>query len=299
MTIEAVRTADERFADLPGYAFEPHYMADLADFDGLRLHYLDEGPADAPQTFLCLHGQPTWAYLYRKMIAVFSLAGHRSVAPDYFGFGRSDKPVEDGRYTYSFHRQSLIAFIERLDLTNITLVCQDWGGLLGLTLPMDMPDRFSRLLIMNTGIATGQSPGKGFDAWKAYVAKNPDFSIPSLMMRSTPGLTEAEAAAYDAPYPDSQYRAGVRRFPEIVPVTPDMDGVDLGLRALEWWRHEWQGHTFMAIGAQDPVLGLEVMTGLKNIIRHCPEPLVLEDAGHFVQESGDQVAAAALDAWDR
>ena len=222
MSIEAVRTADDRFADLPGYAFEPHYIEDLAGFDGLRMHYLDDGPAGADQTFLCLHGQPTWAYLYRKMIPVFGAAGHRSVAPDYFGFGRSDKPVEDARYTFSFHRQSLIAFIERLNLTNITLVCQDWGGFLGLTLPMDMPDRFSRLLVMNTGISIGQSPGKGFEAWKAYVAGNPDFDIPRLMMRSAPGLIEAEAAAYDAPYPDSRFRAGVRRFPAIVPVTPEM-----------------------------------------------------------------------------
>src|SRR3954454_16631758 len=125
--IEALRTPDSRFADLPGYAFEPHYLEDL---DGLRLHYLDEGPREAAQVFLCLHGQPTWSYLYRRMLPVFTAAGHRVLAPDFFGFGRSDKPIDDPVYTFSFHRETLVRFVERLDLSNVTLVCQDWGGLL-------------------------------------------------------------------------------------------------------------------------------------------------------------------------
>jgi pimeloyl-ACP methyl ester carboxylesterase len=150
---------------------------------------------------------------------------------------------------------------------------------------------------MNTGIAVGRSPGAGFDAWKDYVAKNPDFDIARLMKRSDPKLTTAESDAYAAPFPDARFRAGVRRFPAIVPVTPDMPGADIGRRAAAWWKTEWQGPTFMAVGMQDPVLGPATMRDLRALIRGCPEPLEIEDAGHFVQERGDLIARAALAAW--
>src|SRR5579871_4931746 len=172
--MQTLRTPDDRFADLPGYGFRPHYSEALPGYAGLRVHWLDEGPREATQTFLCLHGQPTWSYLYRRMIPVFTGAGHRVVAPDFFGFGRSDKPVDEAVYTFGFHRQSLVAFVEMLDLRGITLVCQDWGGLLGLTLPMDMPQRFAGLLIMNTALATGDTPlTEGFIAWRAWANANP------------------------------------------------------------------------------------------------------------------------------
>ena len=189
---EAVRTPDDRFAKLPGYAFAPNYCNDLKGYEGLRLHYLDEGARGARETFLCLHGQPTWSYLYRKLIPAVTTAGHRAVAPDYFGFGRSDKPVEDALYTFDFHRNALIDLVERLDLKNITLVCQDWGGLLGLTLPMDMPERFSKLLVMNTMFATGDRPlSEGFIAWRAWSAANPDMAVGKLMARACPLLAPA------------------------------------------------------------------------------------------------------------
>jgi haloalkane dehalogenase len=207
-----LRTPDERFANLPDFSYSPHY-AELPSFKDLRMHYLDEGPS-AARVFLCLHGQPTWSYLYRRMIPIFSAAGHRSVAPDLFGFGRSDKPVEDERYTFAWHRQSLIELIERLDLRHITLVCQDWGGLLGLTLPMDMADRFDALLIMNTALGTGdEALSAGFLAWRAWAKQNPDMDIAKLLSRACPQLTAAECQAYAAPYPDAHYKAGVRRFP--------------------------------------------------------------------------------------
>ena len=184
---EAVRTPDERFAKLPGYAFAPNYRDDLKGYEGLRLHHLDEGARGAKETFLCLHGQPTWSYLYRKLIPTVTAAGHRAVAPDYFGFGRSDKPVEDALYTFDFHRNALIALVERLDLRNITLVCQDWGGLLGPTLPMDMPERFSKLLVMNTMLGTGDRPlSEGFIAWRAWCAANPDMAVGKLMRARLP-----------------------------------------------------------------------------------------------------------------
>ena len=291
----ALRTPDERFADLPGFAFAPHYIEDLPGLEGLRVHYVDEGARGAGHTFLCLHGQPTWSYLYRKMIPVFAAAGARVVAPDLLGFGRSDKPAEEAFYTFTRHRDMLRAFVGRLDLAGITLVCQDWGGILGLTLPMDMPDRFARLLVMNTALGTGDVPlGKGFLDWRAWSNKNPDMDIARLMKRAAPQLTDAEAAAYAAPFPDASYKAGVRRFPNLVPEHPDADGAAISRRARDWWRTQWAGPTFMAIGATDPVLGPPVMNHLRKLIRGCPEPYLVADQGHFVQESGTEVAQAAL-----
>jgi pimeloyl-ACP methyl ester carboxylesterase len=296
--IEALRTPDDRFANLPGFAFVPQHLEGLPGYEGLRLHYLDERPpAAGGRTVLCLHGQPTWCYLYRKMIPVFTAAGCRVVAPDFFGFGRSDKPVDDEVYTFNFHRNMLMRFIETLDLERVTLVVQDWGGILGLTLPMEYPDRIDRLIVMNTGLGVGRSPGPGFDAWKAFVASKPDFDIAAMMKRSVAGMADAEAAAYAAPYPDARYRAGARRFPAIVPVTPDMDGADLSLRAAQFFRDDWRGRTFMAIGMQDPVLGPAVMHALAATIRNCPAPLELPGAGHFVQEHGQVVAERALAAF--
>lgn len=159
---EILRTPEGRFANLPGFPWSPHSIGDLVGFAGLAMSYLDEGPATAP-VFLCLHGEPTWSYLYRRMIPHFLATGSRVIAPDFFGFGRSDKPADDAIYTFDFHRNSLIAFIRALDLTDITLVVQDWGGLLGLTLPMEMPERFARLIVMNTILPTGDVPlTKGF-----------------------------------------------------------------------------------------------------------------------------------------
>ena len=310
---DVLRTADERFNDLPGYAFAPHYIGDLKGYQGLRLHYLDEGArvaagavetsgaartagASSPQkTFLCLHGQPTWSYLYRKMIPVFTEAGHRVVAPDLFGFGKSDKPVEDARYTYLFHRTMLLNLIERLDLTNVVLVVQDWGGLLGLTLPMDLPQRFAGLLIMNTAFATGDLPlSQGFLDWRAFSNKNPDLAVGKLLGRSCAHLSPAEAAAYDAPYPDANYKAGVRRFPNLVPDHPDAEGAALSRRAREWFRTDWNGKTFMSVGMKDPVLGPPVMAYVRQQIRNCPPPFEVALGGHFLQEWGADVAREAL-----
>jgi len=297
MTIETKRTPDNRFDNLPGYPYAPHYVDDLSGYSGLRVHYLDEGAADAKRTFLCLHGQPSWSYLYRKMIPVFVSSGARVICPDWLGFGRSDKPVEDAVYTFHFHRNMMIELIKRLDLSNITLVCQDWGGLLGLTIPMDMPERFKRLLVMNTAIAVGQSPGAGFEAWRAYSKTQPDLDVATLMQRGTPILSDGEAAAYGAPFPDISYKAGVRRFPDMVMTNPDMEGVETSKRAAAWWSNDWTGESFMAVGAQDPVLGSNQMQALRATIRGCPEPMMVEKGGHFVQEWGEPIARAALTQW--
>lgn len=223
-----LRTPDGNFANLPGYPFPPNYHEGPS---GLRMHYLDEGARDAPVA-LCLHGQPTWSYLYRKMLPALVSA---IVAPDFFGFGRSDKPEEEATYTFGFHRDSIVAFIQTLDLKRITLVCQDWRGLIGLTIPMDMQDRFERLIVMNTALATGDVPlGEGFLAWRAFSNSRPDMDIAALMKRAVPSLSDAEAAAYVAPYPDMRYKAGVRRFPNLVPDRPDADGAALSRRARDF-----------------------------------------------------------------
>ena len=292
--MEVLRTPDSRFENLSGYTFEPHYVDDLRGYEGLRVHYVDEGFDGLEQTFLCLSGQPTWAYLYRHMIPFFVNSDARVVVPDWLGFGRSDKPIDDKIYSFNFHRDMILSFIEKLDLQNITLVVQDWGGIIGLTLPMDLPDRFSRLIVMNTTIPIGKSLGKGFQNWKEYAAHRPNIDCGALIKRACPHLSEAEAMSYEAPFPDQRYKAGVRRFPQLVMTEPNMCGITTAERAQKFWQHEWKGQSFMAIGAQDPVLGVPVMRRLREIIRGCSEPMVLQQAGHFVQEWGDQVAQAAL-----
>lgn len=295
MPTEALRTDDARFASLPDWPYVPNYVEDLNGYEGLRMHFVDEGPKDAP-VFLCLHGEPAWSYLYRRMIPIFLDSGARVVAPDFFGFGRSDKPTDEATYTWDFHRGSLIGFIEALDLTDVTLVVQDWGGLLGLTVPVDMPERVAGLLTMNTMFASGARPSQGLIDWRDYVARTPDLQIGRLFKRGCPHLSDDEAAAYDAPYPGPEFKAGVRTFPALVPTSPDMDGATVSERAIEWWSTDFSGRSFMAIGEADPVLA-SAMPDVHSHIRGCPPPLLIPEAGHFVQEWGDVVARAALDHW--
>lgn len=294
--MQILRTAEQHFAALPDFPFQARYIDDLPGVHGCRVHYLDEGPADAEVTWLCLHGEPTWSYLYRKMIPVFVAAGQRVVAPDFLGFGRSDKPDDESIYTFDLHRNMLLAFTDRLQLRNIRLVVQDWGGLLGLTLPLSRPDLVAALLIMNTGFASGDVPlGDGFLAWRDYVRSHPDLDVGKLMQRSTPLLSADEAAAYAAPFPERSYKAGVRRFPEMVPDRPDADGGELSRAARDWWSRAWQGKSLMAIGMQDPVLGPPAMRYLHRFIRNCPPPMEIPEAGHFVQEWGAPIAARAIE----
>jgi haloalkane dehalogenase len=293
-----LRTPDERFAKLPGYDFTPHYREDLPSFPGLRVHFVDEGPRDADDVVLCLHGQPTWGYLYRKMLPVFIAAGQRVVVPDLFGFGRSDKPSDPNFYSFSRHRTMLLEFIATLDLSRVTLVVQDWGGLLGLTLPQEEPERFHRLLVLNTVLGTGDVElSKGFLDWRAYSNSHPDLDIAALMGRAVPILSPSEAEAYAAPYPDTNYKAGVRRFPNLVPDHRNADGAAISRAARSFWSNRWQGQSFMAIGMRDPVLGPTVMQVLHAQIKGCPAPLEVADGGHFLQEWGAPIASAALAAW--
>ena len=211
---DALRTPDARFDNLPGYPWPPNFVSDLPALGGLRMHYLDV-PATQPQgvTYLCLHGNPAWSYLYRKMIPVLLQSGARVVAPDLIGFGKSDKPKKDSAHSFTWHRQVLLQLIERLDLHNVVLVVQDWGGLLGLTLPMEAPARYKGLVVMNTALATGDVPlSPGFIAWRDMCAKNPEFDVAKLFARGNPQLSADECAAYAAPFPDKGHRAALRAF---------------------------------------------------------------------------------------
>ena len=290
-----MRTPDDRFADLPGYPWNPRFISDLPSLAGLRMHYLDEGPRDASLTWLCLHGNPGWSYLYRKMIPTFLQAGGRVVAPDLIGFGKSDKPKRDAAHSFTWHRQVLLELVERLDLRGVVVVVQDWGGLLGLTLPMDAPERYRGLLVMNTTLGTGDVPlSDGFLAWREMCAKNPAFDVARLFARGNPHMSPEECAAYNAPFPDTGHRAALRAFPPMVPEHAGSDGAAVSRQAREFFANRWTGQTLMAIGAQDPVLGEPVMHTLREQIRGCPEPLVLPRAGHFVQEHGEEVAREAV-----
>ncbi len=287
--MSALRTPDAAFANLPGWPYAAHYRS----YAGLRTHHIDEGPADAAVTVLCLHGNPSWAYLYRHMIPVFTGAGLRVVAPDLLGFGRSDKPEQEAAHSFDFHRHMLLDFVQALDLKNVMLVCQDWGGIFGLTLPMVMPERFTRLLVMNTGLGTGQLTD-GFVQWRTYSNSQSDMAVGKLIKRGKPDMTAAEAAAYDAPYPDASYKAALRAFPNLVPDGEDAPGAAISREAATFWRERWAGQSFMAIGMLDPVLGPPAMRSLHKLIKGCPPPLEVAAGGHFVQEWGGPIAKAAL-----
>ncbi len=296
---DALRTPDACFDGLPDYPWAPRYVSDLPSMASLRLHYLDEGPTNAgksaPITWLCLHGNPAWSYLYRKMIPVWLAAGHRVVAPDLLGFGKSDKPKKDSFHAFHTHRQYLLEWIERLDLQRVVLVVQDWGGILGLTLPMAAPQRYAGLLVMNTTLATGERPlSDGFLAWRDWCKQQPQFDVGKLFLRGNKHLSVEEAAAYNAPFPDKGYRAALGAFPPMVPECEDSEGAAISRQARDFWQKEWRGQSLMAIGQQDPVLGEAVMRELQRQIRGCPEPLLLPHAGHFVQEHGHEIAVAAV-----
>jgi haloalkane dehalogenase len=290
---QPLRTPDDRFQALPGWTYAPFYQQRP---DGLRLHYVDTGARRPRRTWLCLHGQPTWSYLYRRMMPLFVIAGDRVIAPDLLGFGRSDKPAEEPAYSFDLHRRSVIDLIEALDLRNIVLVVQDWGGLIGLTLPMAMPERFESLLVMNTMLATGDAPlPQGFLDWRDFSNRSPDMDIARLMKRACPHIGDAEAAAYAAPFPDATYKAGVRAFPNLVPDRRDAPGAALSRRARDFWRSAWTGKSLMAIGMKDPVLGPPVMRPLHATIRNCPPPIEVAEGGHFLQEWGDAFARIACE----
>jgi haloalkane dehalogenase len=291
--MEFLRTPDERFANLPGYPFAPHYV----DADGLRLHYVDEGPRDAAPV-LMLHGEPSWSYLYRKMIPIVTAAGHRVVAPDLIGFGRSDKPVRREDYTYQRHVDWMRAVLEQLDLSGITLVCQDWGGLIGLRLVAEHGDRFARVVAANTFLPTGDRPaGKAFMAWRKYSQETPSFHVGGIIKGgSVTDLGADVIAAYDAPFPDDRYKAGARQFPTLVPISPDDPAAPANRKAWEALR-QWRKPFLTAFSDSDPVTAGGDKS-FQELIPGCNgQPhTTIAGGGHFLQEDkGEELARVVVD----
>ncbi|MFT7594017.1 MAG: haloalkane dehalogenase [Paracoccaceae bacterium] len=283
--MKALRTPDDRFMGLKDYAFAASYLT-VDDTEGgdLRVHYLDEGPGDAAPVLL-MHGEPSWSYLYRHMIPRFTAKVQRVVAPDLVGFGKSDKPTERGDYTYQRHVDWMTSVLTQLDLRGITLVCQDWGGLIGLRLWADMPDRFARIVVANTALPTGDQPmGKAFESWRAYSQTAPEFHAGRIVYGGTTGkLTEDEIAAYDAPFPDDSYLAGARQFPMLVPAQPDDPASDSNRQAWKVLRG-LDTPVLTAFGADDMI-----MAGVDKTFQTLPgakgQPhTILPKAGHFLQE---------------
>jgi pimeloyl-ACP methyl ester carboxylesterase len=284
---QMIRTDESAFANLPNFPYSASYIEKLPSFPGLRMAYIDVPATSNPngKVALCLHGEPSWSFLYRKMIPKLQAAGYRVIAPDLFGFGRSDKPIDEAWFQFDTHRASLLEFIEQLDLKNILMIVQDWGGLLGLTLPHQFPERFAQLLVMNTTLGTGDAPlSQGFTDWRAFMASQQNFDCAKLFSRACPHLTTEEAQAYSSPFPNVESLAGVRRFPQLVPEFIDSAGAAISRQARQFWQTKWRGQSFMAIGMKDPVLGQPVMHALRKIIRGCPEPMMIENGGHFLQE---------------
>jgi haloalkane dehalogenase len=296
--MEALRTPDERFADLAGFPFQPHYLeVPSGDGGSLRIHYVDEGPASADPVLL-LHGEPSWSYLYRKMIPVLTAAGHRAVAPDFVGFGRSDKPVRREDYTYQRHVDWTRAFLETLDLHDITLVCQDWGGLIGLRLAADHPDRFARIVAANTFLPTGdRSPGEAFLAWRRYSQETPEFHVGGIVRGGcVTDLPPEVVAAYDAPFPDDRYKAGARQFPVLVPISPDDSAAASNRKAWEVLLR-WEKPFLTAFSDSDPITraGAPVLQSMIPGAKG-QSHTTIEGAGHFLQEDkGEELAAVVVE----
>jgi haloalkane dehalogenase len=284
MAPEVFRTPDERFAGLPGFGFAPHYL----DQDGLRMHYLDEGAGDP---VLLLHGEPTWSFLYRKLIPRLA-AGARAVVPDYFGFGRSDKPTDIGWYSYDGHFESLVRLVEQLDLRNATVVVQDWGGPLGLRLAVEHPDRFARLVVMNTGIFAGRAPSEEWLRFRAFVRRLGGELRPGQLVRlsSVAGVADEVVAAYDAPFPTPESKAGVLAFPELVPTEPDHPSAAAMLAVRDALRR-WEKPALVLFSDSDPIFSPAVGERLAQLIPGALPAETVTGAGHFLQEdAGERIA---------
>jgi haloalkane dehalogenase len=291
---DVLRTPDERFAELPDFPFEPHYV----DIDGLRIHYVDEGPRDAAPV-LMMHGEPSWSFLYRHMIPVLTGAGHRVIAPDLVGFGRSDKPAGREAHTYANHVAWMREFVRSLALRDITLVCQDWGGLIGLRVVAEDGDRFARVVAANTGLPTGdEHVSRMFHAWRRLSQETPEFAAGAIVNGGCArDLSDGEIAAYDAPFPDDTYKAGPRQMPLLVPVTPD-DTASADNRAAWEQLRGWRKPFLCAFSDSDPITRGADRKFCELIPGCIGQPhTTISGAGHFLQEDRGPELAGVVVAW--
>ena len=296
--MEYLRTPDDCFADLPGFDFSPNYLT-VDDTEGgeLRVHYLDEGPADAAPVLL-MHGEPSWSFLYRRMIPALVSAGQRVVAPDLVGFGRSDKPGLRTDYTYQRHVQWMQSVIDQLQLRDITLVCQDWGGLIGLRLVAENPERFARVVAANTMLPTGdQDLGEAFVNWRTFSQEVPVFPVSAIINGATTTELPPEVLrGYDAPFPDERFKEGARQFPLLVPATPDDPAAESN-RAAWQVLSQWQKPFLTAFSDSDPITaGGDAL--LQKLIPGCSGQAhtTIENGGHFLQEDqGEKLAGVVAD----
>ena len=287
-TIKALRTPDARFANLPGYDFASHYV----DVAGLRMHYIDEGPDDVAPLLL-LHGEPSWSYLYRRMILPIANAGHRVIVPDLIGFGKSDKPVRQDDYSYAGHVDWMRQFIEALDLRDITLFGHDWGSLIGLRVAAEHEDRFARIAIGNGALPTGDhSVPKAFRIWRAFARWSPWLPIGRIIQSATvTELSKDVVAAYEAPFPSRRYKAGARVFPKLVPTTPNDPASDANRRSWALLK-TWDKPFLTTFSDRDPIMRggervfQKLVPGAKSQAH-----VIIEGAGHFLQEDkGEELA---------
>lgn len=286
--MDVFRTPDDRFAALPGWSYEPRYT----EVGGLRLHHVDEGSGP---TVLCFHGEPTWGYLYRHMLEKLVAAGRRVVCPDYAGFGRSDKPTDRAWYTYERHIESVSAHLETLDLQGVTVVVQDWGGPIGLRWAVENADRVAALVILNTGLFTGRV-SKGFQSWRDFVERTPDLPIGMIVQgATTTELAPEVVAAYEAPFPTPESKAGAQTFPLIVPMTAEDPGA-AEMAAVREALSAWDKPALVAFSDSDPIFPYPIAgEQFTELIPTAGEQVCIEGAAHFVQEDrGAQVVEAML-----
>jgi haloalkane dehalogenase len=287
VTWDLIRKDPGTFADLPGYAFDHHFI----DIDGINVHYLDEG--DGPAVVL-FHGDPTWSFLYRKIIPPLVAAGYRAIAPDYPGFGMSDTPVDPAFYTYDQHVAVMAALVEKLDVSGACAVVQDWGGPIGLRLAVDHPDRFSRIVVMNTALPSGAPPSAAFVQWRSFVEANPDLPIGMIMQRSavTPWPDDV-VAAYEAPFPDAAAKVGAHRFPLIVPIAPHDPGLETMLRVRRQL-DSWSNPALILFGTADPMFPVKVGERWLERIPGADRLVLVDGAGHFLQEDQGEAVGAHI-----
>ncbi len=289
--MDIFRTPDERFENLSGYDFEPNYV----EVDGLRLHHLDEGSG---QTVLCFHGEPDWSYLYRHMLSALVAAGHRVVCPDLAGFGRSDKPTDQQWYTYERHVDFTTRHLQQIELQDVTVVVQDWGGPIGLRWAVEHAEQVGRLVIMNTGLFAGRV-SKGFMAWREFAERTPDMPIGRIMQGATSTeLSEEVIAGYEAPFPTPESKAGAQRFPLLVPLSETDPGVS-ELLAVKDELSRWTKPALVAFSDLDPVFPFpQSGEQFTKLIPSAGEQVRIEGAAHFLQEDrGPQIVEAMLAAF--